>query len=246
MNAFSIVTSLPFWCIALLTICAVLVLAALIGQAALTYLKKEPVLTPQEIKSCLKAGGIAAVGPALSVFILAVSMISAVGGPVTLMRVGIIGSASTELVAASIGAQSAGTSLGQDSLSVQAMASALFTMALMSTGYLIFVPILARGLGSRLQKIFEPKENQKTSVGSILLGMVLPMALYVAMAISQAVTGLDSMLVLLFSIVSMVLFNQLSKKLNRRWLKEWSMGFAVLFSMLFGIILKAAGGGIFS
>lgn len=243
MDTFSIVTGVPFWCIALLTISIVILLAVLIGRAATTYLKKNQVLTPQEVKSCLKAGGIAAVGPALSVFILAISMVSVLGGPVTLMRVGIIGSASTELIAASVGAQAAGYTLGNEPLSVQAMATALFTMALMSTGYLVFVPILTRGLGSRIQKVFEAKKGKKNSIGSILLGMVLPMVLYIALAISQAVTGLDSLLVMIFSACAMMALNWLSRKLEKKWLQEWSMGFAVLLSMLVGLLMKLMAGG---
>ena len=95
-----------------------LIVAAAIFQSAVLYryVRRTGVLTEEEMRVCMKAGSTVAIGPAISVFVVALSMISMLGAPFTLMRVGMIGSTSTELTAASIGAEAAGVSLGMDTL----------------------------------------------------------------------------------------------------------------------------------
>lgn len=138
------------WAIALLTIGVVIVLALQIYRITRKYAEARKSMTPEEMKLALKTGGIVSIGPAISVFILAMTMISLVGAPATLMRVGIIGSATTEMTAASVGAQMAGAPLGKETLTLAAFGCAMFGCAVMSSGYLILIPIISRGLAKPL------------------------------------------------------------------------------------------------
>ncbi len=92
------------WVFACVIIAVAILQSVVIYCFVRKYIRQTNILTNAEVHTCLKVGGVVAIGPAISVFVVALSMISMLGAPFTLMRVGMIGSASTELTAASIGA----------------------------------------------------------------------------------------------------------------------------------------------
>ena len=57
-------------------------------------------------------GVISAIGPAAGVFIVMVGLMASIGGPMSWLRLSIIGAAATELSAATFGAQAAGVPMG--------------------------------------------------------------------------------------------------------------------------------------
>lgn len=59
-----------------------------------------------------KSGMISATGPAIAQVIVILAMISVVGGPISWIRLSMIGSAATELTAARTGAAACGVELG--------------------------------------------------------------------------------------------------------------------------------------
>ena len=122
------------WLFSGLIIAAAVMQSLVLYRLARKYIRQTNVLTDNEVQTCLKAGGTVAIGPAISVFVVALSMISMLGAPFTLMRVGMIGSASTEMTAASIGTEAAGVSLGVDALTEPAFTAALWCCAVMSSG----------------------------------------------------------------------------------------------------------------
>lgn len=228
----------PFmWIVSLLTVGLVAVQALLIYRMTKKYAEAKKALTPEEMKIALKTGGVVAVGPAVSVFILALTMMGLMGGPATLMRVGIIGSASTEMTAATVGAMMAGVSMGADEMTMAAFGCAMFGCAVMSSGYLIMIPILSRGLGKGLQKAFAPNKDGKKSKLGVFFSAVFPLLFILLLTLTQVANGLDYVGALIFAgIVSMTL-DKIAKKKNIKWLKEWGMGFAVLAGMIAGPIL---------
>ena len=222
------------WAVALITVGIVIVQAVLIYRVTRKHAKDDGILTPEEIRICLKTGGITAVGPAAAVFLLALSMISMLGAPTTLMRVGIIGSADTEMLVASMGAAIAGVTLGTEDLTYAALGTALLACAITSAGYLILTPLISRGLGTRLKKAFSQEPGQKQSLLSILLSAVLPILIFSALAAMQIAQGLDYLAVMLLSAAVMFFLNRLSKARNITWLKEWAMGLSILVGIICG------------
>ena len=225
------------WIISLLTVGLVAFQAILIYRLTKKYAEAKKALTPDEMKAALKTGGVVAIGPAISVFVLALSMISLLGAPATLMRIGIIGSATTEMTAATVGAMMAGVSLGAEELTLAAFGCAMFGCAVMSCGYLIMIPILSRGLGKGLQKLFAPKEGGKQGKAAVFFGAVFPVLFILLLTLTQVANGMDYVGALIIAgIVSMTL-DKIAKKKDIKWLKEWGMGFSVLAGMIAGPIL---------
>ena len=225
------------WIISLLTVGIVAFQAVLIYRLTKKYAEAKKALTPEEMQIALKTGGVVAIGPAISVFVLALSMISLLGAPATLMRIGIIGSAATEMTAATVGAMMAGVSLGANELTLAAFGCAMFGCAVMSCGYLIMIPILSRGLGKGLQKLFAPKEDGKKGKAAVFFGAIFPVLFILLLTLTQVANGMDYVGALIIAgIVSMTL-DKIAKKKDIKWLKEWGMGFSVLAGMIAGPIL---------
>ena len=225
------------WIIALLTVGLVAFQAVLMYRLTKKYAEAKKALTPEEMKAALKTGGVVAIGPAVSVFILALTMMGLMGAPATLMRVGIIGSATTEMTAATVGAMMAGVSMGAEEMTMAAFGCAMFGCAVMSSGYLIMIPVLSRGLGKGLQKLFAPRADGKKGKAAVFFGAVFPVLFILLLTLTQVANGMDYVGALIFAgIVSMTL-DKIAKKKNIKWLKEWGMGIAVLSGMIVGPIL---------
>ena len=228
------------WAIAALTVSFVILQALLFRQRAVAYTREHNLLTEDEIKTVTRNGAISAIGPALAVFILAITISGLLGGPFVLMRVGIIGSADTELRTATMAALVAGDTLGVDPVNMSTFGLIFFTCAFMSCGYLIWVPIMTRGLGKGLQKFLMPDPDVEQTTAQKIVGkllMVLPVGMILLMIYMYASSGMAFLLVMLTSAIIKIICDKASEKIT--WLKSWSLGFAVLFSMLTSILWNA-------
>lgn len=227
------------WVFALLIVSMAVLQSAVLYRYARRYIRRTGLLSDAEVHTCMKTGGVVAIGPALSVFVIALSMISMLGAPFTLMRVGMIGSADTELTAAGIGAEAAGVSLGLESLSGEAFTAALWTCAFMSCGYLIFVPLVTRGIGKAINHIVVPPEGQKQSWLAWGISAVLPLIIFLNLSYMQVKKSTPHLVSLLCSAAVMLLLNLAAIKLKKKWLSQWSMCLSVLCGIIVGGVSNA-------
>lgn len=233
----AVATGPIMWVFALVIVSVVVAQAYLFRKRAVKYSRENNILTDEEIKLVTKNGAFSAIGPALAVFILAITISGLLGGPFVLMRVGIIGSADTELRTATAAALVSGVTLGVDEISMSTLGTIFFTCAFMTVGYLFWVPVMTRGLGKGLQKFLMPDPNaeqtRQQKIVSTLL-RVLPVGMILLMIFMYASSGLPFVLVMATAAVIKVVSDKLSAK--AAWLKQWSMGFAVLGGMLSSIL----------
>lgn len=113
-------------------------------------------MAASEVRGAFRAGAAASVGPSLAVVLVALALLSLFGTPAVLVRIGLIGSASTETASAGVAAQSMGAELGGDGYT-QAVFVVAFTAMTLSGGMwmlatVILTPVLKRG-SSKLQSM---------------------------------------------------------------------------------------------
>lgn len=227
------------WVFAVLVVGLAALQSIVIYAMARRYIFRTGILTGPEVRTCLKTRGVVAIGPAVSVFVVALSMISMLGAPLTLMRIGMIGSASTELTAASIGAQAAGVNLGVELLTGEAFTAAVWCCAIMSSGYLIFVPLVTRGIGQALNKVVVPEAGKKRSKLAWVLSALLPLLIFLNLSYMQFKLSTPHAISLVFAAVLMTALNLIAGKWSLKWLKEWAMAFSVLGGILAGALSSA-------
>lgn len=85
------------WIFAIILVGWTLVQAALFVRLALRFNKKHQVYSNQELKRCVRTGIIAAIGPGINSMFLAISMMALVGGGLTFLRCGVIGTPAFEM-----------------------------------------------------------------------------------------------------------------------------------------------------
>ena len=107
LNALEVANSPAIWALASIAVIAVLVETILFLRLARKAAgMKEISLTKKQCNRALRAGVVSAIGPAFGVFIVMIGLISVLGGPISWLRLSVIGGATTELTAATVGAVS--------------------------------------------------------------------------------------------------------------------------------------------
>ncbi|WP_251552034.1 DUF5058 family protein [Neobacillus muris] len=188
-------------------------------------------MSKAEVNKALRTGIISALGPSLGIIIIAVSLITLIGAPLTLMRIGIIGSAAYELTAAGIGAKAYGVEIGKDGYNLQAFTTAVWAMCLGGLGWLLSAALFTKSLGKVQQKI--AAKNTKMMALISTAAMMGAFGYFVA---GQMVTGVSTSLVLIVSAVTMAVLMMISERRSIGWLKEWALGITLIVGMSFGYL----------
>ncbi|AKG73593.1 DUF5058 family protein [Salinicoccus halodurans] len=225
-----IANSAPFWIFASIIV-GIVVFQALIFLWIAKKSAPDAGLSDKEVTTAIRAGFISSIGPSFGIVIVLVSLIALIGSPITLMRIGIIGSAATESSAAAIGASSFGTELGASDFPVEALSAIVWTMFLGGTGWLLFVMLFTKSMGKTQEKI--QKSNPKIMANVALAAML---GAFAYLASEQMVTSFNHTIAGILALVSMISMMMLADKRNISWLKEWALGFALVIGMATGYI----------
>src|SRR5699024_2437192 len=95
-------------------------------------------MSDSEIKRAVKTGSITAIGPSIGSIIVAVSLISLIGNPLTMMRIGVVGSASIESMRAQLSVESAGATLAGEGFTPEIFNLVVWTLCIGGAGWMIF------------------------------------------------------------------------------------------------------------
>lgn len=224
--------SAPIWIIAF-SVIFIVIFQALIFIRMAKKTAPEVGMTPKEVKTAIKTGLIGSIGPSMGIGIVIISLIALIGSPLTMMRIGIIGSASTEAAAAEIGAKAFGSSLGTESFTVEAFSTVVWTMCLGGMGWLIFAFLFTKSLGN--------VQNKLKSKNPKLMGIVSAAAMMGAfgyLAVEKMVIDISSAIAGLMAIITMFAVLYFAKKTGKSWLKEWSLAISMVVGMYSGYLVS--------
>lgn len=232
------VSNLPiFWVLASFTVIISAVQAALFIRQA-NKATKACNLDPQLPKKAMKIGLISAIGPACGVFIVMVGLMASIGGPMSWLRLSIIGAAATELAAATNGATAAGVTLGGEGYTLTILAVSWFAMALNGAGWLIVTGVATPALEKLRDKLsggdmsWLGYMSAACSIG--IFGYLNANSMVVGGSVAVGIT-----IVVLVGAISMILIDKLLvTKIPR--LAEYSLGIAMIIGIAAGIIYDAA------
>ena len=177
---------------------------------------------------------ITAIGPSLSCFIGAISMITVVGGPLAWMRLSMIGAAATELTAAATGAAAYGVEMGGAGYDITVMANTWLTMALNGCGWLLVVLLLTPRMEKVRQRV---GGGDDVWLGLITCGASIGLFGYMA---SQYYIQIVSVPPAAWSCIAgtatMLACVRLAPKAP--WLKEYGLGIAIVAGILVGALVR--------
>ena len=232
----TVANSPVMWILALAIVTLVVVQAILYLRRALTLSRDFDLLTPEETSRVYKTATITSIGPAIAVFIVSVSLVALIGGPITLMRIGVIGSAVFELYASAQGATAMGVELGKDGYDLVAFTNSVWAMTLGGAGWLLATLILTKRLGQA-----QAKMQVKSPRMLLIMGAITPAVIFLVLTLNAVMKKVsltdvtilhDKLAAALAALLSMVVLRNLGK--TRPWLKEWSLGFGLVVGLIAG------------
>jgi len=227
-----------FWGCACISVSIVVLLAVRYVMLALKFAPSVG-LERSTCAQAFRSGLLAALGPSVAQFVVVLAMIAAIGGPISWIRLSMIGSAATELVGARTGAAACGVELGGPGYGLNQMAVSWFTMCVNGCGWLLMVFFATHQLDKVGNKIAGTDTKWRgivTATCSIGLycHMVAPFLLkyQVADKVTKAMKINPQLVACIAGALSMAVFIQLGKKYN--WVKNYALGFAIIVGLVAG------------
>lgn len=190
---------------------------------------KEMNIPDEKCDKAFKTGLLTAIGPVIAIFIVMVGMMSVIGGPISWLRLSIIGSAPTELTAAKTGADALGVTFGGADYDLTALATGWWTMAINGAGWLLFAGLFTHKL-----------EDIRNKVGGgdvkwlAVLSSAAMLGVFGYLNSGDIKKGGGGLIAVIAGAISMVVVIKLTEKLPK--LKEYALGIAMLIGMLAAVI----------
>jgi hypothetical protein len=184
-----------------------------------------------QIKSAVKSSFTSSIGPSLAILAGMVSLLVAMGGPISWFRLSYIGAVAYELMAAGFAADAMGVTLGGPDMSATAFACGVWVMTLGSTGWVLFTALAT------------PKLDKFRNVLAGGKKAMLPIVSAGAMCGAFAYLSLDRVfrfdqqtLAAIVGFIAMSIFMLYNKKHQKQWIKEWAFTISMFIGMFATVI----------
>ncbi|MCF0140986.1 MAG: DUF5058 family protein [Mogibacterium sp.] len=242
MDVMQMANSLPMWIACGIPVCLVIVQACLFLKSSLTA-GKEVGLEKAQLNAAIKSSAVTSIGPSIVVLSGMLSLLVTMGGPVGWMRLSMIGSVMFEGLAAGIGTQQVGVTLGTDPMTGEAYAMALWTMILCSIGWVIFATFSANKMDKIQTKLSGGSTGKLMTIASCaIIGVFSSMcAQHLAKPVYQIIQSVDpqvlagsykNALACILGAVIMFVLNTIANKKDIKWLKEWALTITIVAAMV--------------
>ncbi len=228
-SALDIANSPIMWIACGIAVAVVIVQAVLFAVKA--YKSGEKVgLTKKQMNKAMKSSAITSIGPSVVVLSGMLSLLITVGGPIAWMRLSMIGSVMFESIAAGIGTNTVGVTLGTDTLTNEALGMAVWTMVLCSIGWVIFATFSA----TRMDKV-QTKLSGGDAAKLISISTAAVIGVFSAMSAQHLVSLNKNSIACVLGGLIMFVMLQVSEKVKA--LKEWNLTISILLAMIITALL---------
>lgn len=184
------------------------------------------------MKKGIKTSAVSSVGPALGVVGSLLALLVTMGSPVSAFRLSVIGGSNFEAMAANFGAQALGSELST-SMTPVVFANALWTMALGSLGWLIFVYLFAHRM-DRVNNLLT--SGRKALLPAVSIGAMLGSFAYFNVGnYIKFRTNPDVTISAVSGLIIMIICLKLGEK-KFTWLKEWALTIAMFGGAIIGTL----------
>lgn len=230
MDYSSIANSPLMWFACGIGVVLVLFQAAVMTKKSLTAGKKLGI-TDDQIKMAVKSSAAGSVGPSLAILAGMVSLLVAMGGPISWFRLSYIGAVAYELMAAGFGAEAMGVTLGGVDMNATAFACGVWVMTLGSIGWVLFTALAT------------PKLDKFRNVLAGGRKELVPMVSVAAMCGAFSYLSIDRVvrfdsqtIAAIAGFAVMALFTLYNQKANKKWIREWSFCISMFAGMAISVL----------
>lgn len=228
--------NIPILWILALSVMGVVLLQSVIYMFAVKKNAAAAGMSQEEVRRALFAGGIAALGPSLAVVVVAVALLPLFGTPPVLVRIGLVGSAGTEVASASLAAGTMGAGLGDATFTREVFLVAFLAMSMSGAGWmiaaLVLTPIFKRGF-------------HRLGAGNPALLTIVPagalLGAFFSFGMIQGKASVAAALTTVVSAIAMAICLVVAKRMRWRWLTEWGLGFSMSVGLVVAYFAHHAG-----
>lgn len=220
---------------------AVLVIIAVQSVIYLRAAKRAAVtvgMSTTEVSTAFRAGGISAIGPSIAVCLVALALLPLFGTPSTITRLGLIGSAAYETIAANLALGVMGTGLGEPDLDGNTLVTMLLALAIGGSGWmvvtLIMTPIMKRGMGAGATT----QTARRRSARWALLPTAALLGAFFTLGLKEFAAGTDAAIVFVTAAGMMLLLTLLAHWLTMPMLREFALGAAMIVAIAVGYFIS--------
>lgn len=209
-------------------------------------------LSKADAMKSFKTGAVAAIGPAISSVVVMISLMTYIGPAFTWLRLCFIGSATTEMTAAGLGATAMGVEMGGAGYDLTVFSNSVWACTLNALGWLIVAGIFTPNLNTVRNKIAgkDPQLMNVVSTASMV-------GVFVALSISYLNNGIKSIMgaisgeaflnngsIQMITFVVGMVAMYLSMQAGNKWpkLKEHTLSITLIVGLIVACILLTAGG----
>ena len=189
-------------------------------------------ITDEQIKVAVKSSAVGSIGPSLAILAGMVSLLVAMGGPISWFRLSYIGAVAYELMAAGFGAEVMGVTLGGADFSATAFACGVWVMTLGSIGWVLFTALAT------------PKLDKFRTVLAGGRKELVPMVSVAAMCGAFSYLSIDRVvrfdsqtIAAVAGFAIMALFTKYNQKADKKWIREWSFCISMFAGMAISVLV---------
>lgn len=230
MDLMAIANSWQLWIACGLLVGLVLIQSVL--YIRLCYKEADAIGFPKKkLSSAVRTGAITAIGPALAGVVVMVSMMTAVGGPITWQRLSIIGAAQTELAVANMATNAMGVPFGPD-MGMAALTLAFLLMAINGCGWLLMVFLTCSSMEKVRYKLAGGDEKWLP-----LLSSGATIGMFANLTAQRILGGTGALAAVVVGYVAQyVLDNFVAPKAS--WVKSYSLSISLILGMIVGAVVQ--------
>ncbi|MEE1622402.1 DUF5058 family protein [Zafaria sp. Z1313] len=227
----------------LLWLGAVLVLIVILVQSVV-YLRAAKAaatsvgMPSADVRTAFRAGGVSAIGPSIAVCLVALALLPLFGNPSTITRIGLIGSAAYETIAANLALGTMGSGLGQPGVDGNMLVTMLLALAIGGSGWmvvtLIMTPIMKRGMAAGTTT----KTARKRSARWALLPVAALIGAFFTMGLKEVAASFNGALVFGTSALLMLVLTLVAKRLDKPMLLEFALGASMIGALAVGYLVS--------
>lgn len=183
--------------------------------------------TNSQLNAALRAGAIAAVGPAFAVAVGLIALMAIVGGPLAWQRLSVVGSLMYEVFAISLGTGA----LGTGELTVPSFVALAWALPLSAAIWQTNVALLTDKYDMLLEKASKGDPQRLAIISGAAMTGLLSKFL-----VEQFWTPGPGLVAMITAIVVMFILRTLAQKYKLNWFLEWCLPIA-MFSGMFATLL---------
>ncbi len=230
MDHTEIANSLLLWFACGCGVALVIFQAAVMTRKSLKAGKKLGI-TDDQIKMAVKSSAVGSIGPSLAILAGMVSLLVAMGGPISWFRLSYIGAVAYELMAAGFGAEAMGVTLGGADFTATAFACGVWVMTLGSIGWVLFTALATPKL-DKFRTVLAGGRKELIPVVSV----AAMCGAFSYLTIDRVVRFDQQTIAAVAGFAIMAIFTAYNKKANKKWIREWSFCISMFAGMAISVI----------